>query len=40
MNDLAARRRALIVAPVAAGALTIAAAFTNPAPGAEGQEAQ
>src|ERR671910_801257 len=38
MSALAARRWALIVAPVAAGAFTIVGAIADPAPGAEGRE--
>jgi hypothetical protein len=40
MSALAARRRALIVTPVAAGRFTIAGVFADPAPGVEGQEAR
>jgi len=38
MTALAARRWALIVAPVAAGAFTIMGVIADPAPGAEGRE--
>src|ERR687891_2846285 len=38
MSALAARRWALIVAPVAAGTLTIVGVIADPAPGAEGRE--
>ena len=38
MNALAGRRWALIVAPVAAGTLTIVGVIAAPAPGAEGRE--
>jgi hypothetical protein len=38
MTALAARRLALIVAPVAAGTLTIVGAIADPAPGADGRE--
>jgi hypothetical protein len=38
MSVLAARRWALIVAPVAAGTLTIVGVIADPAPGAEGRE--
>jgi hypothetical protein len=40
MSALAARRRALVVTPVAAGRLTIAGVIADPAPGAKGQEAR
>jgi hypothetical protein len=40
MNALAARRWVLVVAPVAAGTLTITPVFTDPAPRAEGQKAR
>ena len=38
MNALAGRRWALIVAPVAAGTLTIVGVIADPAPGVEGRE--
>src|SRR5918996_6400255 len=38
MSVLAARRWALIVAPVAAGTLTVVGGIAEPAPGAEGRE--
>jgi hypothetical protein len=38
VNALAGRRWALIVAPVAAGTLTIVGVIADPAPGAEGRE--
>lgn len=38
MSALAARRWALIVAPIAAGAFTIVGAIADPAPGTEGRE--